>query len=132
MRKNPGPIATAQRLGVLCLATAWLVSCSFFESSPSRVARAAYSAANAGRYSEAESYFHQPLPAESAARLHDMLDMQTLSGGVDRIDVVREQVDGNEARVELALHYKNGGAIQTLPVYVDLVREQGHWKIEWR
>lgn len=50
----------------------------------------------------------------------------TEKGGVTRIEVESEKIDGESATVKVRLHYKNGGsAHETFP----LSREDGKWRI---
>lgn len=96
------------------------------EKNPSDVVRAAYSAANEGRYSEANTYLSsEVLKRYSAEEVKALWDEATREGTIDRIQILRE-IPGERTTVHFRLYYQDGTTKEDDEV---LIMENGAWKI---
>ena len=96
---------------------------------PNEVVKAGYMAANAGQYSEADKYLSSPglnLVKREMGGTKNLWDQVTRSGTIDKIEILKEEVRGEGAKVYLRTHFKDG---QTLKDSVPLIKETGEWKI---
>lgn len=122
-------VGTALAAGVLLLA-----NCSSVPPrSPSVVVRAAYTAANAGRYTEASGCFIalvrntvNAMPGGAPVFTAALWDKTTRNGTIQRIEILKEEVRGEVAKVSFRLHFQDGS---TEDHTAHLVKENGVWKI---
>lgn len=101
--------------------------------SPSEVVAAAYMAANAGEYSKAESYLSSELINTMKSGLgalvggmKGMWDETTRDGNIQRIEILKESIRGEGAKVDFRIHFKDG---KTKDNDEPLIKEKGKWKI---
>ncbi len=96
--------------------------------SPGDAVKAAYMAANAGEYSEAEKYVSTDV-LNAWARSGGMKsewDRITRDGTIDRIEILKEEIRGEGAKVSIRIHFKDG---QTKNDNEPLIKQSGEWKI---
>jgi hypothetical protein len=107
---------------------------AIFSKSPGEVVKAAYMAANAGQYSDAEKYLSfealNVIKGDlGGTRRRDegcMWDQTTRDGTIDRIEILKEDVRGEGAKVLFRIHFKDGKKEDDDE---PLIKENGHWKI---
>ena len=100
--------------------------------SPATVIKITFEAANAGHYDEAEKH----LTAKALAQMNGML--AKLAGGhiklwdgwtkgrtLEKIEILKESIDGAKANVRYRFHYKDGTSKDDDD---DLLLENGEWK----
>lgn len=104
------------------------------QKSPSDVVIAAYMAANKGKYSETEKY----LPSSSAimnsvkeglvsrAVFNAIWDEATRNGTIEKIEILKEEIRGEGAKVSFRIYYKDG---KTIDNDEPLIKEKRRWKI---
>jgi hypothetical protein len=102
-----------------------------FRKSPADVVKATYKAANEGRYSEAEKYLssdflNSPWRGLGASSLKAQWDALTKNGSLETIEILKEDVRGEGARVHFRLHFKDGATQDSAE---PLIQENGVWKI---
>jgi hypothetical protein len=96
-------------------------------SSPSDVVRKALAKANEGNYSTASEF----LTAEARKKEiyskdpKKFWDTITSDGTIKEVEIIKEEVRGEGATVELKITYKDG---ETVKVKEELVKEGGSWK----
>ncbi len=101
---------------------------------PGATVVAVYTAANQGRYAEAERYLSAEARAAFASDLVNknggsktVWDIETRHGMVAQLEVTSETIDGDRATVMLRMRYVDG-TIRDNPEV--LVRENGRWKVD--
>jgi len=106
---------------------------AILSKSPGDVVKAAYMAANAGQYSEAEKYLSSEVLnamkgglGALAGGMKGMWDKTTRDGTIDRIEILKEDVRGEGAKVLFRIHFKDG---KTKDDDEPLIKENGQWKI---
>ncbi len=132
---------TVMRPGVLSLSvisvTIAMAGCSKLgigQKSPGEVAQAAIMAVNAGKISEYKQYLSED--AITVLSQHGGLGvvMQEMQkdprfGTVARVEILKEEIRGETAKVSLRVYYKNG---QTEEDSMSLIKEKGEWKLAGR
>ena len=97
-------------------------------NSPSAVVKATFSAANAGKYSEAEKHLAAPmLQTIQGMGSKNMWDGITKNGTLASIEILREEQRGEGASVSSRFHYKDGS---TDDQTWSLKKDNGKWVIE--
>lgn len=101
--------------------------------SPSQATQGAYEAANQGKYSEIESYMSSEALSAMKGDLGAMAggvkgiwDKETHNGTITKIEILREEVRGEGAKVYFRLYFKDGTKKENS---VPLIREKGHWRL---
>jgi major membrane immunogen (membrane-anchored lipoprotein) len=111
---------------ILILAVAVVTgACS---KSPSDVVVAAYMAANDGKYSEANSYVDPEILSQVGgdAAMKQLWDLRTEGGTIQRIEILREEVRGETAKVYFRIHLKDGSTEERNR---ELLKKNGKWKM---
>jgi hypothetical protein len=115
-----------------------LVACGsggggLFKKGPADVAKAAYMAANEGRYSEVEQYLSSDAInavksslGAMAGGMKGIWDKTTRNGTIERIEILKEEIRGEGARVQFKIYFKGGA---TKEDHESLIQEKGSWKI---
>jgi hypothetical protein len=121
---------------VLMTCTSASLACSrprILEQSPSDVVREAYLAANEGKYSQAEKHLSSDVVNAMKGHLGAMTggmkgawDRLTKGGTIEQMEILKEEIRGEGARVHFRLRYKDGA---TKEDDEPLIRENGRWKI---
>ena len=100
---------------------------------PSEVVKAAYMSANKGLYSEVKNCMSSEaltlLKGELGAMvggLKGVWDEATHQGNINKIEILKEEVRGEGAKVYVKLTYKDGS---TKNDDESLIKENGEWKI---
>ena len=99
------------------------------EKSPSATVEAAYMAANDGKYSEAEKYLSSEFinaQKTGVVVLKGVWDLATRNGTIQKIEILKEEVGGEEATVYIKLYFKDGSTKEDCE---PLIKENGVWKI---
>jgi len=103
--------------------------------SPAEVVKAFYAEANQGHYAEGEKFLSAKTRHELEAGLGSreqgrkmILDGETRNGTIDRVVVVTERVNGDNATVVIKVIYRNG---ETWDGKRMLVKESGEWKVSF-
>lgn len=106
---------------------------SIGQKSPSEVVKAAYMAANEGKYSEAEKYLSSEVITAMkgglgalAGGMKGAWDKTTRNGTIEKIEIIDEGVRGESATVKFRIHFKDG---KTKDDDEPLIKENGQWKI---
>ncbi len=115
-------------VGALCSGCRSIIS-----KSPSEVVKAAYMAANEGKYSEVEKYESVQLVTAMKGELgllaggeKGLWDKQTRNGTIARLEIIKEEIRGEGAKVNIRIYFKDG---QTMEDDESLIRENGGWKL---
>jgi len=123
---------------VLVLAATMAAACKpggagLFSKSPGDVVKAAYLAANEGRYSETEKYLSsaalklvQSDLGALAGGMKGIWDKETRNGTIESIETVAEEIRGEGASVHIRIHFKDGSSKEDDE---PLVKEGGQWKL---
>ncbi|MCK5056376.1 MAG: DUF4878 domain-containing protein [Candidatus Aminicenantes bacterium] len=95
--------------------------------------KAAYTAANEGRYSEAEKYLHSEAlnyikTGWGVLWLKRLWDKMSKNGNIEKIEIIKEKIRGEGASVDFKKHFKDG---ETKNISVPLFKEDGFWKIAY-
>jgi hypothetical protein len=105
------------------------------QKSPSKVVQAALTAANEGKYSEADQYLSSAtMKAMSSPDLaavggtKKVWDQITVGGTIVRVETLKEEKRGEGATVTFRVHFKNGATVD--PEW-NLRMEDGRWKLVW-
>jgi hypothetical protein len=123
--------------GTLLIICVLLLSCkdtsSPFHKTPGDVVRAFYSAANAGRYSDAKELFSEDGRklldsdlVQLAGGIKGICDKGTKNGTIVKVDIVKEEIRGEGAHVSAAILFKDGS--KNSDDY-SLIMEKGSWKL---
>ncbi len=103
------------------------------QKSPSDVVKAAYLAANEARYTEFESYLSSEALAMSktpaavmSGGIKGALDKVTRNGTIVRIEILKEEIRGEGAKVQYKFHFKDGSTEESDDT---LVLQKGLWKM---
>lgn len=123
-----------QHLFLVMLATSWAASsCRIVaQRSPSETLQAAYLAANQGRYSEAEQYLSADVSAaiekqwENRGGMKAAWDSETRNGAIEKIEILQEDIRGDQATLYFRLHFKDGS---TRDDHGPLMKQGSVWKI---
>ena len=104
-----------------------------WHKSPSQVVIAAYMAANEGNYSKAEKYISSQLLDVAkgslgalAGGIKGLWDEATRNGTIQKIEITKEKVRGEEATVYFKVFFKDGKIRDDKEV---LIKERGRWRI---
>lgn len=103
--------------------------CSDGAKSPSEVVKAAFMAANEGRYADADSHVSSDDLLRVRANWGSAQAFWRRATGVgqlERIDIGAERVEGTEAVVECTFCYKDGSSVA---YGVQLRLEKGAWRV---
>lgn len=122
--------------------TIWLlfiISLIFFigcdsSKSPSDVVKDLYSAANEGKYSDAEKLFSQEtlnaikgLLGQMGGGLKGICDENTKNGSITRVEILKEEIRGEGATVIARIYFKDNTTKENDKT--SLIKEKGIWKI---
>lgn len=94
------------------------------QKSPAETVKAFYMAANGAKYSEGKKY----VTAEAFCWFGDiqvMMDHVSRNGKIKKIEILKEEIRGEGAKVEFILHFEKDKEKESL----DLIKEDGVWKI---
>lgn len=103
------------------------------QNSPAEVIQACFMAANEGRYSDIDRYLSRE--ALKALEFKGVMlgagkkgrwDWRTRNGMVEKIEILKEEVRGEGAKVKFKIHFKDGA---TRDDEEELIKEAGVWKI---
>lgn len=127
---------TVVRLPVSILIAGLLMSSCFRAAkSPTEVVTAFYAAANQGRYADGEKLLSAKTRHEIEAGLGSreqglkmILDGESRNGTIDRVIVVTERINGDNATVVVKLIFRDG---ETRDGKQQLVKESGEWKVNF-
>ncbi|MCK4385899.1 MAG: DUF4878 domain-containing protein [candidate division Zixibacteria bacterium] len=97
------------------------------QKSPSETVKAFYISANEGKYSECKKYFTSPIWDEFGSYWKNIVDGASHSGTIERIEILKEEIRGEGARVYFVISFKDGS---THKDDVSLIKEDGVWKID--
>ncbi len=115
---------------ILCVGAALFTACGRANKSPSQIVRDLYDAANAGRYVAAEKYFcadaRKYIKGAYPRGLKALCDQQTRYGTLVKVEILKEEIKGDEATVMAKLWFKDKTAIAEK---TKLIKERGEWKI---
>jgi len=104
--------------------------CDFIgQQSPSQVEVAVLMAINEGKYSEVKEYLSSEIKStieEDMAGRRRYWDKMTCNGTIQRVEILKEEVRGEGARVYVRIHYKDG---ETIDDDDFLIKENGQWKL---
>jgi len=104
-----------------------LTGCSNAKKTPSEVVKAAYMAANAGKYGEASEYLcRDTLAVVRVLGEKDVWDTATRSRTITKIEILEERVEEQRARVYFRIYFKDGSYKNDDEI---LVLEGKTWKI---
>ena len=125
---------TAIWVAALMLAAGALEGCaSKDQKTPSGVVKAAYRAANEGRYEEVEQFLSSGLRKKVSmlvffgGSLEEKLDKETKKGTIKKIKIKKEEIEGEQAVVRFEIRFEDG---TTKEADKKLVLEDGEWKID--
>ena len=118
---------------IILLNTLVVFGCGF-KKSPSAIVKATYMAANSAQYSEVEKHLSKrarsdlngPL-ATSSGGFKGVWDMKTRNGTIEKIEVVREFINGERAVVHIDIYLRDGRRAED---GVILIKEDGEWKLD--
>lgn len=120
-------------IGAVSLTAVLMTSGCGGSNSPGGAVKAAYTAANAGQYSEANKYMSSEALSVMGGTLgafvgglKGMWDRATREGTIDKVEIIKEEVRGEGATVIFRIHYKNG---DTEKKSESMIKEDGKWKI---
>ena len=101
---------------------------NLLHKSPENVVKAFFTAANDGKYSEAEGYLASSTKVLMAAAggIKKIADKETRDGKIESVEILKVETRGEGAKIYYKIHYKDG---QTKDDDVSLIKENGEWKI---
>jgi Domain of unknown function (DUF4878) len=120
-------------LVILALLIMSMTGCALFTKTPGQVVKAAWMTANAGQYQQAEKYLSTEVKKSMRGGLiavfggmNNIWDIRTRHGSIAKIDILKEEVRGDHAKVFFRVHFKNG---ETKDEDETMIKEKGEWKI---
>lgn len=107
------------------------IGCSSIgQKSPSQVVVAVYMAANEAKYSEVKKYLSSELINNLRApgsSMKELCDYMTSNGTIQKIEILKEEVRGEGAKVYFRIHFKDGKTTDVIEI--PLIKEGGQWKL---
>ena len=99
---------------------------------PTETVKAFYRAANRGRYSEIEKYLSPDALKGMRAMVllagrEEAIDELTRQRTIKKIEILKEEVQGEEVTVNFVLHFRDGN---THKESLTLIKEKGMWKLK--